>query len=190
TSRLRDWDEVDAGEVETVVQGFVDEACERLETEGYDDENIVLETSLDMRYAGQSFSLSVDVPAELDETALEHAEDEFHRKHRRRYGHAYDDEPLELVTVRLRARGVVEPPSLSDVCNCNDGTLEDAVKEERPVVFDEIHDTRVYERSRLPEGEEFEGSAIVEGGETTLVVPPGQRARVDDYGNILVEVDG
>ncbi len=113
----------------------------------------------------------------------------FHERHRRRYGHADPGEPLELVTVRLRARGAVEPPSLA--VDDHGGSVEAARRGERPVVFDgRERETAVYDRASLPVGGELAGPAVVEGGSTTLVVHPGQTARVDDRANVVVDTGG
>jgi N-methylhydantoinase A len=113
----------------------------------------------------------------------------FHERHRQRYGHADPDEPIELVTVRLRARGVVETPDLRPARS--GGDLADAVTETREVVFDgDGRETRVYDRDRVPTGVEIDGPAVVEGAESTLLVRPGQRTTVDEYGTFAVEVDG
>jgi N-methylhydantoinase A len=112
----------------------------------------------------------------------------FHDRHEQRYGHAYPEEPVELVTVRLRARGLVDEPDLR--AESVDGTVADAVTETREVVYDgRARETRVYERDTLPTDAEFDGPAVVEGRESTVVVHPDQRVRVDEYRNLHVEVE-
>ena len=176
------------------------ETFARLESEGRDrlagaeraTEDVRIERSLDLRYEGQSFELQVPAPdpAETAPAAFrETVRERFHERHRRRYGHAEAGEPGELVTVRRRARGVVEPPTLSPGDRA--ATVGDAVRGSRSVVFDGTdRETTVYDRGRLPVGGEFDGPAVVAGGESTLVVHPGQTARVDDRGNLVVAVDG
>jgi N-methylhydantoinase A len=46
----------------------------------------------------------------------------------------------------------------------------------------------VYDRDRLPTGATLAGPAVVEGGESTVVVGPEDAVRVDDYGTLRVEV--
>ena len=56
-------------------------------------------------------------------------------------------------------------------------------------MFDgEYVESAVYVRESLPAGATFDGPAVVEGGESTVVVRPGQSARVDEHGSIVVEV--
>ena len=189
TSRVRRWADVDPADLRSTFGAFVEEGRERLTAEDLPADRRAFERSLDLRYEGQSFELSVSVPeGDIDAGTMETVAERFHDRHRRRYGHAYEDEPIELVTIRLRARGVVATPDLRT--GRTDGSLADAVKSTREVVFDgTAHDTPVYDRAALPTGPEFEGPAIVEGAESTVVVRPGQAARVDDYGSIVVEVD-
>jgi N-methylhydantoinase A len=189
-SRVRAWDEVTPGTLSDVLDDFRAAAGDRLAAEGRAGESVVFEPSLDLRYAGQSFELSVPVPdGDVDDDTLAALAERFHERHRTRYGHAYPEEPVELVTVRLRARGVVEPPDLRP--EPVPGTVADAVRETRPVAFGGTdHETRVYDRAALPTGGTFDGPAVVEGAESTVVVRPGQAARVDEYGSLVVEVQG
>jgi N-methylhydantoinase A len=187
-TRVRRLDEVAPADLRATFAELADRGCDRLADEGFPESRRAVECSVDLRYAGQSFDLPVEVPdGDLDEDALASLADRFHERHRERYGHADPDEPVELVTVRLRARGLVDPPELS--APLEDGSVEGAVRETRPVGFDDgVHDTRVYDRTRLPAGASFDGPAVVEGPESTVLVHPGQAAEVDTDGNVVLEV--
>jgi N-methylhydantoinase A len=189
TSRVRRWADVDPADLRSTFGAFVEEGRERLTEEDLPADRRAFERSLDLRYEGQSFELPVSVPeGDIDAETMETVAERFHGRHRQRYGHAYEDEPIELVTIRLRARGVVATPDLRT--GRTDGSLADAVKSTREVVFDGVaHDTPVYDRAALPTEVTFGGPAIVEGAESTVVVRSDQTARVDDYGSIVVEVD-
>ncbi|WP_327052101.1 hydantoinase/oxoprolinase family protein [Halomicrococcus gelatinilyticus] len=187
TSRVRPFVELDAADLQATFDSFADEGRERLADEDHPEGQRQFERSVDLRYEGQSFELSVPVPdGDLDADALATIVDRFHERHRQRYGHAYESEPVELVTIRLRVRGVVETPDLA--YSGANGDLADAVSDTRPVVYDgTVHDTRIYDRQRLPSGASFDGPAVVEGVESTVVVHPHQRVSVDEYGTLLVE---
>ncbi|WP_435347406.1 hydantoinase/oxoprolinase family protein [Haloarchaeobius sp. HRN-SO-5] len=189
TSKVRAWTEVEPRTLADAFETFRGRGQDRLAAESRTGGDVQFERSVDLRYAGQSFELTVPVPSgELDEATLGTVVERFHDRHRQRYGHAYEDEPVELVTVRLRARGIVETPDLHP--DPVDGTVADAVRETRAVVYDgRTHETSVYDRRLLPTGAAFDGPAIVEGRESTVVVHPGQSASVDEYGSLLVEVN-
>jgi len=188
TSRVRPLDDVDPADLTDAFESFADRGHDRLAAENLAPERVQFERSVDLRYRGQSFQLPVPVPGgPLDEGALATVAERFHDRHRQRYGHAYPDEPVELVTIRLRARGVVETPDLRP--ERTGGSVDDAVTATRRVVFDgDSQETPIYDRALLPTGGEFEGPAVVEGAESTAIVHPDQRARVDEYGSLLVEV--
>ena len=187
-SRVRSLADVSATDLQAVYEEFEERGRERLQAEDLDPDRVSFERVADLRYVGQSFELPVTVPdGDLDDSTLELLKERFDERHRQRYGHAYEDEPLELVTVRLRARGVVETPDLRP--EDAGGTAEDAITDTRTVVFDgDAHDTRVYDRELLGVEATFDGPGIVEGSVGTVVVHPGQVATVDEYANLLVEV--
>jgi N-methylhydantoinase A len=188
-SRVRPWSAVEPATLSEPFDEFAARGRDRLSAEGFDADATVVDRSVDVRYAGQSFELRVPVPdGPVDEGTLSTVAERFHERHRRRYGHAYPAEPVELVTVRTRARGVVDPPELRPEPVA--GSVDDAVRERRPVSFggDPV-ETVVYEREGLPTGGDFDGPAVIEGAESTIAVPPDQRVRVDDYGSVVVEVD-
>ena len=62
---------------------------------------------------------------------------------------------------------------------------------QRPARFNGVTiDCPVYQREKLNVGVTFEGPAIIDQLDCTTVIPPGHRARVDDYRNILVSIGG
>jgi N-methylhydantoinase A len=188
-SRVRPWAAVEPGTLADAFADLESRAADRLAD--LPPERRRFERALDLRYRGQTYDLTVPVgggrDSALDAETLAAVADRFHDAHERRYGHASPDEPLELVTVRLRARGVVDPPTLDPPRT--DGAVADAVREERPVTFGgRSRDVRVYDRARLPTGATLDGPAVVEGSVSTLVVRPPDRVRVADDGALLVEV--
>jgi N-methylhydantoinase A len=52
----------------------------------------------------------------------------------------------------------------------------------------EYVDTPIYARSTLPPDARLDGPAIVEQMDTTVLIPPGSRARVDSQLNLIIEV--
>ena len=187
-SAVRPWAEVDPADLTERFETMKVEGRERLASEGYGPDRRRFERAVDLRYHGQSFDLRVSMPeGRLDAESLRAAADRFHERHERRYGHASPNEPVELVTVRLRARGVVDPPTLS-VAEGTGTDAEATPRTTRPATFGgETGETPVYDRETLEPGAEFDGPAVVESVESTAVVPPGADAHVDDSGNVVIE---
>jgi N-methylhydantoinase A len=131
----------------------------------------------DLRYRGQSFELTVE------SDPLEKLEHRFHEAHERRYGYRMEDEPVELVNLRLISTVAVEKPELSEP---EAGGPVQA--EEREANFDgEWVEVPAFDRERMGEGSEVEGPAIVEFRESTCVVRPGWRGAVDGVGTLVLE---
>jgi N-methylhydantoinase A len=185
-SAVRPWAGVDPADLTERFDAMEAAGRERLEAEGYPAERRRFERTVDLRYRGQSFDLRVPVPdGRLDVETLDAVAERFHERHERRYGHASPDEPVELVTVRLRSRGVVNPPTLS---MAEGGTAESTPRTTRPASFGgETRETPVYDRAGLGPGADLTGPAVIEGVESTAVVPPTADAHVDDLGNVVIE---
>ena len=95
-----------------------------------------------------------------------------------------DEEPVELVNLRLIATVSVEKPELSE------RTAESGEEESgrREANFDgEWKEVPVLDREKIGEGSEVEGPAIVEFRESTCVVRPGWRGAVDGVGTLVLE---
>ncbi len=130
----------------------------------------------DLRYRDQSFELTVDADP------LEALEERFHAAHERRYGYRTDDEPVELVNLRVVATVAVDKPPLRQ-----SGERGDAEAGLRAASFDgEWSEVPVLVRDGLGSGSRVEGPAIVEFPESTLVVRPGWAGQVDDEGTLVL----
>ncbi|HWF48343.1 MAG TPA: hydantoinase/oxoprolinase family protein [Bryobacteraceae bacterium] len=136
--------------------------------------------SVDLRYAGQGYELSVDW---CDEFVSE-----FHRQHERRYGYSDPDRSVEVVNARLRCVTPTESdPPLRRACTPNDGAK--AILKSKPIYCEAAwHEGRLYDRSLLGPGATFEGPALVVEYSATTFLPPRCRASVDEYSNLIVEV--
>jgi N-methylhydantoinase A len=146
----------------------------------------------DMRYVGQNYELPIPVrDGEVSVDTLADLRSAFHRAHEQAYGYAADDEPVQLVTFRLEAFGVVSPPELDTLAAGED--LTDALAGHRHVWLPEADgwsDVPLYDRTKLGAGMVVQGPAIVEQMDSTTVILPDQRATVDRYGNLIIEETG
>ena len=146
----------------------------------------------DMRYVGQNYELPVPVPdGEVTVATLAELRSAFHQAHEQAYGYAAEDEPVQLVTFRLEAFGVVSPPELDTLAAGEN--LTDALAGYRHVWMPEAGgwgDVPLYDRTKLGAGMVLQGPAIVEQMDSTTVILPDQRATVDRYGNLIIEEIG
>jgi N-methylhydantoinase A len=172
--------------------GALDDARERLYDrfgeQGFDPDAVDVAASVDARYRGQSYEVTVPLPAAtFTDDARETAVERFHAEHARRYGHAMRDEPVEFVTVRVA--GTVPTAPLDATAGGGDGAARIG---RRDVYFADAGyvETPVYDRSGLTPGDEFEGPAVIEEASATGVVPPDADATVTDRGTVVLRLDG
>ncbi|HSC04166.1 MAG TPA: hydantoinase/oxoprolinase family protein [Solirubrobacteraceae bacterium] len=134
----------------------------------------------ELRYAGQSFELAI--PAGLEATPQE-LRDGFEHEHEERYGYRDAEQELELVTIRVTATAEGTDVELAG----DDEGAEELARSTREAVLDgeeiELHVLRGIPRP----GVDVDGPAVVELPESTLLVPPGWAAEVDDTGTIRME---
>jgi N-methylhydantoinase A len=168
----------------------------QLRADGIDPRQARLARSADIRYKGQINEVEVPLAAgALDVAALERLVADYHRRYETVYGHGagFAEARVEIVTYRVRASAVSPKPR---VVAAPDGEREpaaDARGRARAVYWSELGDfdaTPVFLGERLKPGNVIVGPAIVQVPDTTIVVHPFQTARVDPYGNVLIDLNG
>ena len=136
--------------------------------------------SADLRYAGQGYE--INVPAGHDLLR------QFHEAHRKRYGHADETRAVEIVNVRVRTIAASEPLTLPRKPRGEKDPLHAVVKKKKVMVDDKWVETPVLDRNRLAPGNSFEGPSIVHEYSATTFLPPGCRAEVDEYSNLVITI--
>ncbi len=135
--------------------------------------------TIDMRYAGQSFTLAIPwVPGEADFGPLRGA---FDVRHEETFGYADIENDAEIVNVRLVSFGLVDKPAV----DFRSEALGDPDAETRPVWFGGWVDTAIYDRTRMPVGFTCAGPAIIEEAGGTSIVPPDWEIEVHGSGSLL-----
>src|SRR6185503_9519954 len=117
---------------------------------------IRIERALDMRYAGQGYEIAVSCPAHsLQEADLQQLRATFDEVHRGMFGHMAPEEPVEIVSYRVRGIGLVPPVEMPRFERA--GTrLEHALRETRKVRFDGMTVAcPIYQREKLDVGLTF-----------------------------------
>jgi N-methylhydantoinase A len=177
-------DEATLDDARALAATIAGEALTALRAQGVAEPRAVVE--LDVRYAGQSFDLTV--PFEGDAEAIAAA---FHQRHERRYGYAARDEPVELATVRVTATGAGSPrPPATEARGVRSDAADAVTGARRVWDAGDFVEAAVYDRERLGAGAAFDGPAIVEQYDTTCWIPTGWNAAADAGGNLILEKRG
>ncbi|TXK90224.1 hydantoinase/oxoprolinase family protein, partial [Parageobacillus sp. SY1] len=161
------------------------EANQLLEEEGIEPDNRQFIRFIEMRYAGQWRSLAITASRPLQ--SIEEELEKFHREHEREFAFSNREQKVEIFGLRVSAIGMVPKPSIPVFKST--GQLKDALKETRPVYFEETNgyvETPIYFRPDIPVDSLIEGPAIIEQLDSTVVIPPGFHAKIDQYKNILI----
>lgn len=180
--------------IRELVSGLLERTAAWFKDEDIPGDSRGQELSFDMRYVGQNFELAVPVAAAASLTAdglpgADVLRDMFFEVHDRAYGYHNPDDAVEIVNLRLTARGRLykEPEAPSG----GGSPAAPEPFETRPVFFtdtDTPADTPVFDRAKLLGGQVIEGPAIIEQLDATTPLWPGDRATVDAAGNIIIEV--
>jgi N-methylhydantoinase A len=171
-------------EVETAFEALAAEAAELMK--GLPP--AVIARAVDAKYAGQSFELTVPLPD--PRTPMTEIGDTFAREHERTYGHRADDDPVQIVNLRIVAR--VPRTGSSSVMRSTAGPLQEAAGSRyRVAYFGRAHgsvDTPVVSRFELESGVR-QGPLLIDEYDATTLVPPGCSAELDQFGNILIHTE-
>jgi len=146
----------------------------------------------EMRYLGQGHEVEAAIPpGTLAPASLPAITASFEAAYRALYQRLPQGVPIEALNWRVTIAGPPPKVALTPAARGGSANARGAVKTTRPAYFAEASDfvpTPVYDRYALGPGAAFTGPAIVEERESTAVIGPGARCRVDDGLEIVVEL--
>jgi N-methylhydantoinase A len=164
-----------------------DEGNAWLEGERVEKKDRSFSRYVEARYQGQNYEVKVEME-KIEPDGLGDFLERFRASHAKEYGYDIPGRAVEVVNCRMQAVGTV--PKAPQQPIAKGGSLKEAVVERRQVYFGDGAgwiETDVYARARLPVAVPFQGPAIVEEMSSTTVILPGQSARVDLIGNIIID---
>src|SRR2546426_2021018 len=184
---LKDVEDVNPGELETIFRKMEGKAVDLLHKEGVKQRDVKYQRLLEMRYQGQSYELPVPLLERIVTGGIvRSAVRDFHRIHQTKYGYSQPGKPVEIVNVRSYCRG--KPGTIARVM----GRLarEEDPPKSRRVWFMDGHsiECRVLRRDTLPLGTKGKGPCVIEDYDSTLVIPPGARYVIDRNGSASIAI--
>jgi len=154
-------------------------------------DNAELRRFIDMRFRQQVHEVGIEVPLkQLTPEDVDELVDRFERQYEQIFGSntALRISGVEFTIVRVEGINPVHKPAPT--------RLPDAAAECRPIATRRVyfyrlgfHPTRVYRWDAIAPGHRFEGPAIIERPDTTIVIGPGQRAEMESYGNVIIDLE-
>ncbi|HYX64329.1 MAG TPA: hydantoinase/oxoprolinase family protein [Burkholderiales bacterium] len=180
---------VSAKRINDSLQGLERNAKALMAREGIDPKRQRFEFSLDVRHRGQINEVEILLPwSRLGNDFEAELRKLFVRRYEQLYGRgsALPGAQLEIVVCRLRAKALTPQPRLAAAKRASRVIPRAAQRKKRDIYWPELgkrRSTPVYDGERLVSGNRIAGPAIAETADTTVVVQPGNRLRVDPLGN-------
>ena len=182
------------GTVDGVFRDMVNEATEVLRREGVATRSMRFERSVDMRYVGQEYTVSVPLRHDhFDESVVSDLGRQFHRLHEQTYAHSSPGEPTEIVNLRLAAIGIIDRPAIGGIEAGSEEPDKEAVIGETESYFHGAGTalrTQLLRRKRLRAGNRASGPVIVTEKTATTVVEPGFAVEVMPQGHLVIRQEG
>lgn len=188
---MRQASALEPSQLEAAFAGLIADAHAVLESEHIPPERRALDLSLDVRYYGQTPYINIkldDVPR--DPAAIDAVVASYGVTYEREFGYQLPPEvaSIEIVNARVGALGRTEPPEL--LVDETGGGASEAIEGKRAVYFEQQRDfvdVPVYSRESLKPSARFSGPAVVDQPDSTVLVPPGWDACVDEYHNLVLD---
>ncbi len=170
--------QVSVKDLQRLCAPLVAAAKAELEGEGFPTRRQVITLSVDVRYVGQSFEITVPLTADYRKV--------FDQQHGKTYGYSNPARATEVVNVRVSAAGITDKPKLP--FTKVRGASKAKPSAVRPGRFTGKNvKVAFYRWDDLKPGSYASGPAVIAGGEATAVVPPGWKFKVDGHGNVLAQ---
>jgi N-methylhydantoinase A len=166
--------EIPLDDIEDILAGLYQRGLEALREEGFAPHDCEALASVDLRYAGQSYTLNLPWQGVLETT------EDFHRAHLQRYGHRLDL-PVELVNLRQWVRG---PASALDLPGVPDTPMAEPFG--RCSVAGIGSPVAQFWRRDLAAGQRLQGPVLISEDVATSWIAPGWSLQVDGVGNLLL----
>jgi len=168
-----------------------DQAERWFDAEGIAPDMRRISRTIDMRYAGQNYEIAVPVPeGPIGSATLAALAAGFSASHQRLYGFTADEDPMQLVTYRVEAVGLVPKATIATHPDAGPNAAQ-ALIGRRNVWFAEAGggfvDCPIYDRALLAAGNRIGGPAVIEQMDATTLLLPGMQARVDSTLNLILE---
>ncbi|MCX6565696.1 MAG: hydantoinase/oxoprolinase family protein [Candidatus Aminicenantes bacterium] len=182
-SILKTTDQADPTEIERRFKEMEKRGRRDLAEDGFKSPAMFFERSIDLRYLGQSYEITV--PFRPDD--FPSLPDEFHRVHEKTYAYRHARGTVEIVTIRVKARGVTGKLHIRKTKTPRGASVRDALRKIQPMYYGgRKYRGPVYDRSKLSPGLRFSGPALVMDFGSTTFLPPGFSLRVDGYRNLII----
>ena len=184
-----------AEQINAIYAPMAERARAQLGSEGFAEDAIALERSIDLRYGRQVHEVTTPVEGDgaMDDAAVGRLAADFEALYERKFGQgsAYRAAGMEMTMFRLTARGLVERPRIerTPLAGTDPGAAQIGRRDIYVEAAEGFAPADIYDFERLAPGNVVAGPAVIHTPITTIVVQSGQAGRLDAYRNMIVERD-
>ena len=161
------------------------QGVQKLLEDGFIDEDISIERTMEMRYVGQVHECNVLIPnGKLDAESVQTILESFHQRHKELYTYDERDSKVELVNIEVAVIGKISKPKLPTL-PAQQGDISQAQIDSREMLFDQSYDwidTPIYDGEQFGAGAVVTGPALIQEPTTTLVIKDGWQAELHETG--------
>ncbi len=183
----------DASAASSLEAGFrgMEASCLRdLGAEGFRPGEVSLLRSVDLRYLGQSYEITLPYHGKAGGGGRPRFLSEFHAAHEKLYSYRHEGSPVEIVAIRIKAVVPAEKIPIRAVRERRGDPAGAVIRTQTIICGGKASKGAVYDRSKLVPGMRIQGPGLVITPESTTFLPPGHSARVDGYFNLVVAKGG
>ncbi len=183
---VRRIDEVTVASINETYTRLQERGADTLLSEGYVRSDITWQRLADLRYVGQAYELTVPAANhDLEAQDIAYLGRAFQLEHERTYGYSPDNEPIEIVNLRITARGKSDQRRPENPY----GRGMKPTTGSRKAYFGSDYgtiETEIVTRSDIGP-DSMRGPFIIEEYDATVVVPPECVARLDEWNNVVID---
>ena len=180
---------IDIAAVNAIYASLVARGRDALTADGFAEDRWQFLPSAQLRYQGQEHAVTLPLAGhELTRSGIDEILEDFSAAHERQYGHSMKD-PVEIVTLRLRAVDLLSQPHIPELAVV--GSSDGARRGQRAIYLPAAvarTNYAVFDRARLPRDHHLKGPAIIEEPSSTTVLHAGDAVRVGACGELVIDI--
>ena len=180
-------DRIDLKAVRSIMAELESLGREKLRDQGVPESDVEVRRSADMRYLDQIYEVNIPVPdpEQEDSFLLDQLAANFHRRYQELFSYRQQDQEVRLVTLRVEVVGRLPRVALPELKSSQTGA---AAAKTRRVYLGGWREVPVYAIDELSPDVKVSGPALLESNFTTILVEPGDSAKLNRFGAIELHV--
>jgi N-methylhydantoinase A/oxoprolinase/acetone carboxylase beta subunit len=187
-SVLKPTSEVKKSEINQLYRSLERNGIRDMKKEGFAEKDLTTHMSLDLRYSGQSYEITVPT-SKIDIDKSVYAS-KFHRAHQKLYSYHHPDRTVEIVNIRLKIVGPSRKIKLKKFPLGGEDPQKAFMKEQELFFHGKKYTAAVYDRLALVPENVIHGPALVLDYESTTFLPPSHALKVDRFLNLIIKRKG